>query len=171
MALAQGMQGFGIAPQMHLRIARLGANASEFCKRLQELGFHTLFIVFQMLQRPFGAGLNGPAFQRRTTWFGRFPRNPSDTVVHAAGCIPLRPQVAQARLIGQRVGQHQGPARSHTHLAHGHQALELGCWRTGLAQQKIGLHTGDGQDHLVKTTVLTAIRTHHLPSAFGLHAL
>ena len=61
MALTQGLQGLGIAPQMHLRITGFGANTGELGKGFEQLGLHPIAVIFQMFHRPLGTGLHRPA--------------------------------------------------------------------------------------------------------------
>ena len=72
--------------------------------------------------------------------------------------------MAQARLIDQGVGQHQGPARSHLHFRQGFEAFETSSGCARLAQQIIGVLVRHGQHHVVKTTVLGAIGADQLPA-------
>ena len=93
--------------------SRLGVDARDFGKRLEQLGLHARAVVFEVLLRPGGAGLHGPALHAAAARLGRFAGQPGDAVVRAERRVPLRAQVRQRRLDRLRERQHQRPARRH----------------------------------------------------------
>ena len=151
-AAAQRLQGARVVPAHGLGQGGLGAYARDLGKRLAQLGAHARGVVLQVLGRPLGAGLHGPALDLAARGLGGLARQPGDAVVRAARGVPLRAQRGQPRAHGLGKGEQQGPAGRHLDLRQGPCQVRRqgGAAGAGGEQAPCGL-CGQGQQHGVET--------------------
>ena len=139
-----------MAPAVHGGESGFGVNTGHFGEGLAQLGLDARRIVLQVFKRPLGAGLHRPALGGCTAGFGRFPRQPRDPVVRAAGRVPLRAERDQPRLHGIRKREHQGPAGRHVHVCEFAKAFRR---QRRAVQQVGGVRRRQREQHGVETAV------------------